>query len=123
MPDSGGRCSRECSKEKANFIDANGPGVPALALNNLAFVIAGQLKIDVAIRPVGAAGLSYPPSFASEHLTDKPLEFRGVQQAQIRRPLKEIPSVGKLDPNAEPPEAHDRGEDGTEGIRLNEVQS
>jgi hypothetical protein len=92
-------------------------------LNNLGLVIAGQLKIYVAIRPVGAAGLSYLPSFASEHLTDKPLEFRRVQQSQIGRPLKEIPFVGKLDPNAEPPKAHDRGEDGTEGIRLDEVES
>jgi hypothetical protein len=92
-------------------------------LNNLALVIVGQLKIYVAIRPVGAAGLSYLPSFASEHLTDKPLELRRVQMAQIRRPLKEIPSVGKLNPNAEPPKAHDRGEDGTEGIRLDKVQS
>ena len=89
--------ARQRTGELADIVDTHELVSPALALNDHALAIAGQLKVDAPVGGILAAGLSDLPPLPAEHFPDEPFELLRGEETEVGCPLDEITPSGRLD--------------------------
>ena len=113
--------AHESSHEPPDIVDADLPGDPALALDDLSLAVAGQFKVYAPVRAVLATRLFDLPAFSPEQLPDEPLELRRGEEAQVGGPFDETASKVSVALDKDPGEADYRRHHCGNGVRLDKV--